>query len=120
MFFFDQKPEMTFSGANVEINSTAETVMYPMNDVMQIYFDQTVTGIGKTALGEMSFRFADGQLSIEGLSPATAITVYSAGGAVCLQGKADANGRAELSTGTLSRGVYVVKTGKVTYKIVKK
>lgn len=121
LFYFAQKPEMAFSGADVEIKSTAETVLYPMSDVAQIKFDEEATsGITNLKSGNVSFRFTDGQLTVEGLAPASLVAVYSTGGVLCLQGKADGSGRVVLSTGALTRGAYIVKTDKVTYKIVKK
>lgn len=119
LFLFEQKPEMTFSGESVEIKSAEETVLYPMEDVAQIKFEQITSGIGSAETGDVSFRFSGGQLEADGLTPQSAVTVYSAGGTVMLRGKADAGGRAVLPTGSLQKGIYIVKTDKVTYKIVK-
>lgn len=120
LFLFEQKPEMTFSGENVEIKSTKETVLYPMEDVAQIKFEQISTGIGNVNAGDVSFRFTDGQLEAEGLAPQSAVTVYSADGTARLSSKADASGKAMLQTDSLPKGIYIVKTDKVTYKIIKK
>lgn len=119
-FLFDTKPEMTFAGENVEIKSTTETVAYPMSDVVQVRFEYIPTGIGKVENGDLSFRFNGGTLEAEGLAPMSMVAVYSVDGAECLRGKADAGGRAELAIGGLKAGVYVVKAGNVSYKIIKK
>lgn len=119
-FFFDQKPELSFSGENVEIVSTAENVLYPMSDVAQIYFEQISLGVNDATLGGTSFHFTDGQIMVNGLAPDSVIAVYSANGTLCLQGRADGDGNAVLSTETLSGGMYIVQTSKVNCKIIKK
>jgi len=120
VFFFDEKPEMTFSGENVEIKSTKESVLYPMNEVEQVKFEMRTVGIENTlADSDISFRF-EGQLIVEGLNPTTPVAVYSLNGTQCLEGKADDNGKAVLPTETLSPGVYIVKANKISFKIIKK
>lgn len=119
VFRFPEKPEMTFSGADVKIQSTKESVLYPMKDVAQVKFETISAGV-ENALADsgLSFRF-DGDLTVEGLNAGTAVAVYSLNGVQCLGGQADINGKAVLPTETLSPGVYIVKTNKVSFKIVK-
>lgn len=120
VFFFDVKPEMTFSGENVEIKSTAESVLYPMKEVAQIKFENRPDGVENTlADKDISFRF-ERNLTVEGLNPASSVTVYSLNGTLCLEGQADDNGQAVLSTETLTPGVYIVKANNISFKIVKK
>lgn len=120
VFRFPEKPEMTFSGENVKIQSTKETVLYPMNEVAQVKFETRSAGVENAmADNEVSFRF-DGDLTVEGINAGTAVTVYSLNGVQCLEGKADSNGKVVLPAGTLAPGVYIVKTNKLSFKIVKK
>lgn len=119
-FLFAQKPEMTFAGENVEIKSVDNTVAYPMADVLQVRFEYIPTGVAKVENGDLSFRFDGGKLEAEGLAPLSAVAVYSTDGAECVRGQADAGGRAVLAIGGLKPGVYVVKAGNVSYKIIKK
>lgn len=120
VFFFDEKPEMTFAAENVNIESTKETVLYPMNEVDQVRFEKRSVGVENTiGDSEISFRF-EGDLIVEGMNPESTVAIYSLNGTLHLEGKADGNGKAVLPTETLVPGIYVVKADKISFKIVKK
>lgn len=59
-----------------------------------------------------------GILSIAGLNAAEVANVYSASGAVMASGKADSNGSWSVATAGWTPGVYVVKTNKLTTKLI--
>lgn len=121
VFFFDENPEMAFSGGSVFFETTSEKVDYPMSDVTEIKFERVKTsGIDDASLREVRFFFTDDRLTVEGLNPSALVTLYSVDGSARLQDTADADGTAVLPTGTLPKGVYVVTADKVTYKLVKK
>lgn len=119
-FYYEAQPEITFAEADVEIKSSEQSVVYAMSDVAQIKFDDTITGIGAVSKNETRFTFSGTQVIIEGLAPQSKVAVFAADGKLWKQGSADANGKATLALGELTKGVYVVKTNKVSYKIVKK
>lgn len=118
-FLFDTKPEMTFSGENVEIKSTSETVLYPMNTVARITFDE-IAGINAADQNDVIFYFNNDELTASGLKPLSEVIVYSIDGTIRLRGNVDTNGVATLSLKDLQGGIHIVKTGNITYKIIKK
>lgn len=118
-FYFDQKPEMTFSGENVEITAASNKVLYAMSEVAQIYFDEG-TGIEDTeTVSDIRFYFAGDLLRAEGLEPESLIGIYSVGGVLMVNAQADENGAASISTEAFPQGIYIVRTNKISYKIVK-
>lgn len=120
-FLFDSKPEMTFSGADVVLAAAGEEVQYAMADVKQVYFAyQNPTSVGKVEGRNVAFRISGDALVADGLEAGTAVSVYSASGSLVAGAKADAAGHAEVSLASAQKGVYLVKAGKVSYKIVKK
>lgn len=119
-FYYEAQPEITFADANVEIKSSEQSVVYAMNDVAQIKFDDTIAGIDDVSKNETRFTFSGTQLIIEGLAPQSKIAVFATDGKMWKEGTADANGKVTMAMGELTRGVYVIKTNKVSYKIVKK
>ena len=119
-FYYETQPEITFTEGDVEIKSTEQSVVYAMNDVAQIKFDDTLVGIESVNKNETRFTFRGSQLVIEGLTPQTEVAVFAADGKLWKQGAADATGKVTMAMGDLTKGVYVIKTNKVSYKIIKK
>lgn len=118
LFFFEEKPEMAFAGDVAEITTTTDKVQYPLEEVKRIYFDEK-SGIAQTEADETRFYFDGNTLRVEGLEVGEQIGLYAVGGALLRSAKADADGRVDLSTESLSTGVYIVKTKSISYKIVK-
>ncbi len=120
-FYFDQKPEMTFQDEYVNIAAGEQTVQYAMADVTRVYFQEgTGTGVSSAKAESVRFFFGGDQLRAEGLTPGTQVSVYTVGGTLAAKAGAGSDGTATLSTAGLSKGVYLVKANKVSYKFVKK
>lgn len=72
----------------------------------------------KAEVGRIWF---DGEmLRAEGLKAGALVLVYDANGRQVLKGVADSDGRAQLSTAALTKGVYVVKSDLTTLKVSKR
>ena len=104
-FAFTEKPEVTFVQPEVlKITSENLVVEFPFNEVEKITFnDEDATPVQTFAVREDSCR-----LSIYDLSGKLIRTVESA----------DTTVRVDLSV--LKPGVYIIKDGKRTYKVMKR
>jgi len=72
------------------------------------------------AVAEPSFRLAPGEIAISGAEPGSLVQVYGVGGRQTLSVRAGQDGSVSLSTTGLKAGIYIIKTNKSTFKIVKK
>ena len=72
------------------------------------------------AVAEPSFRLAPGEIAISGAEPGSLVQVYGVGGRQTLSVRAGQDGSVSLSTTGLKAGIYIVKTNKSSFKIVKK
>ena len=72
------------------------------------------------AVAEPSFRLAPGEIAISGAEPGSLAQVYALGGRQVLSARVGQDGSVSLSTTGLKAGIYIVKTNKSSFKIVKK
>ena len=71
-------------------------------------------------MAEPSFRLAPGEIAISGAEPGSQAQVYALGGRQVLSARVGQDGSVSLSTTGLKAGIYIVKTNKSSFKIVKK
>ena len=101
-YAFSEKPVVTYSGNSLVLTTAKVNVEYPLSNLDKLTFED----------GEAN---AIDQVSME--APADAVThIYNMSGV--LVKSVDAS--KPISTDDLKPGVYVIKNGKTTYKIIKK
>lgn len=109
--------KITFSGSNVIVTATDGTsATFAMSDVSKLNFQTSPTAINSLQV-ESPVRFVGDNLQVSA-SEGTAVDVYSATGA--LVGKAYVNGSGQVSLSNLPKGVYMVKVGGKTSKVLKR
>lgn len=102
---FAEKPEVTFNADNkLKVVSEKLSLEYPYQDVDHLSFEDSTDGIGQIVhMGRMS----------EGIS------VYSLSGELILQSRPHGN-TSRIDWQNLPVGVYIVKDGQHTYKVIKR
>ena len=81
--------------------------------------EPTPTAI-KDVEAKPSFSVAPGEIAIQGAEPGSVAQVFSANGQQVLSTRVGDNGSVSLSTTGLPTGIYIIKTNKSKFKIVKK
>ena len=109
--------KITFSGSNVVITATdGSSKTVAMNEVSKLNFQTSPTAINSLQV-ESSVRFNGDNLQVS-VSEGTAVDVYSPTGTLVGKGSVDATGMVSLSN--LPKGVYMVKVGGKTSKVLKR
>lgn len=125
-FLLADKPEITFSGANYVVKSSTVETSFPVSQVVDYHFviDNTSPTNVREAVSsnnDLQFVFLDNaQIIIKGLPLTEKVYVYNLMGTPLITAGADAQGIADISIASLSKGMYLVKTNGRTYKIVKR
>ena len=120
----DQKPVIKTVADGYELRYGEQVTAFTWSELKKVTVSETeptATAVEevKTA-GEPAFRLAPGKIAISGAQPGSLVLVYGVGGRQALTARAGADGNVTLSTTSLKTGVYIVKTNKSTFKIVKK
>ena len=108
-FAFADRPVVTFKTEQLTeymvITTSKEEVSYPMSSVKRFVFEGTATGISDLVI-ESKDAFTQG------------VEIYDMSGK--LVRRSDGTGTVSVSTENLPAGVYVIKSGSETFKILKK
>lgn len=103
-YAFSEKPVVTYTADGIHLSTSKVEVDYPLSNLEK-------------------FTFGDGDAnpveSIKAEGIAGDVQIYSLGGTLVKTIKS-CEGTTTFFTGDLPSGVYVIKNGKTTYKIIKK
>ncbi len=109
--------KITFSGSNVVVTATDGTsATFAMSEVSKLNFQTSPTAI-QNLQAETPVRFDGDNLKVSA-SEGTVVDVFSATGT--LVGKASVDGSGQVSLSNLPKGVYMVKVGSKTSKVLKR
>lgn len=119
----EAKPEVTFEGTNLKVTcaKTSASATFALADVLRFtYAKSDGSGIDELADDPAAVSFDKGTLVISQLKAGATVDVYNTDGRLVQQLKARRSGTYRLGLSQLPTGVYVVKAGDTTYKIMKR
>lgn len=80
-FALSENPELTFNGQTMRIMTTLKSQGFEIANVAQYYFTDETTGIKALKTNELRIsQSGDGQVTIEGLQPSSAVRLFSLDG----------------------------------------
>ena len=118
-YAFSSNPKITFTATDLVIEATDVKVSYALEG-LKVKFGDATSAIRDIDAANVKFRLSGSQVSATGLAKGQTVTVHSAGGQLLGTAKASANGEAILSLQHLKPGLYIIHSGKTTYKFTKK
>lgn len=118
-YSFSKKPVMTYSGSDLVVSSSKVEVVYPLCTISKMCFEYDITGIDKTTKADLRFSLSGNIIVVEGEKAKTDITIYDLKGTAVKKSMTDGEGRTEISIYDLVKGIYIVKTVSVSFKIYK-
>ena len=118
-FRLSEKPIITLPDGYVVVNGSAETT-YLQSEVEKFYFVDIPDGIDSVNEDNVTFNYRDGEnVQISGLKENTSISVATLDGKILFTQKCDKSGKATISLGSHSQGVYIISFGGRSIKIKK-
>lgn len=93
-------------------------VLFLLEDVADLSFEHSFTGIHDIAGAALSYRLDGEKLSIDGITDASAVQVYDASG-VLLNTVRVQNNACNIPLANLPKGMLLIKANRQTIKIVK-
>ena len=118
----DQKPVIKTTADGYELRYGETVTAFTWSQLKKVSIKETEP---TTAVEEVSvkpaFQVAPGEVAIQGAEPGSVAQVFSVSGQLLQSARVADNGSVSLSTQNLPAGqVYIIKTNKSTFKIVKK
>jgi hypothetical protein len=127
-FAFASEPVIEVNGVILTVSSANEaTVELLFPNLQRFYFEDDIYGTDISQVGDdvsgshPVFSYANGVVSVSGLSTGERVTVVTINGSIVTTAKADNTGNASINLCNEPAGVYVISTGKgVSFKLLKK
>ncbi len=117
-----ERPKVTHSGETLTVTTTATTVEYPKQAVSKFTLSDTEIGgverISADRAGELSRKGNTVELS--GFAAGTTVNVFNVSGLRVISGCVSADGTLSLDLSPLGKGIYIISTGSITHKIIKR
>lgn len=120
-FALPDKPKVSFEGKNLIVVSDKTTTTFALSDVVRFtYKDLDPSGIQEVYIKDTNVSLEDGMLVVSQVKANSNVCVYSLDGRLVRQLAVKRAGTYRLNLSSLPFGVYLVKTGSLTYKITKR
>ena len=122
---FKHRPELRHDGTAIQLTSQELDMTYPDGtlDYFKIIAEPAVpSGIVAPVSGAPAARpvlTSDG-VSVSGAQPGDYVTVYTVDGKIAGSAVVDPQGSAEVSLSHYATGIYIIKSGNTTFKMIKK
>ena len=116
-FALADRPKISFRGSYTVIQA-AEIKLLQFKNLYKAYFtdeDDPSAISDATANGQWSM--VNGQWSMSNFKPLTNVLIYDTRGTLVRKAQTDVQGAAQVSVADLPPGIYIVKAGKMKFKI---
>lgn len=121
---FSNRPEIVHTGTALKLTSTDLEMEYADGELdhFTIVEEAPGSGIGQTAADHTNASTVISANSIvyTGGTPGATVTVVAIDGTIVAKATLDADGAAVISFAPAKGGIYVINSGKTTFKIIKK
>ena len=124
-YAIDEKPQVKMGDEYFTLESAFITVFYPSADVLKFTLEDSAVNdpvtevfIPKAAQPEM--KYSDEKVLLSGLTPNTFVWIFDLQGKLAFTQSVSESGDCRVSLESLPTGIYIVKTEKSNYKIIKK
>lgn len=121
---FADKPEIIHTGSSLKLTSSELEMEYPEGTLsyFTIVTQSGPNGINETTIipGKEKTLITDSSITYTGGSPGATVTIAHINGTIVAQGTLDSDGAAIIPFAPEKGGIYVINSGKTTFKIIKK
>lgn len=118
-YALSEQPVATYSGSDLVLTTSEVVVNYPLMELHKFTFGTAETSTVNAIVSPAGHVHQQSRtLLLSGFRPGEQVVLYGIDGRQVLSGTMADDGTLQLSLRTLATGVYVVKTGSLTHKIV--
>lgn len=123
----DLKPIIATTAEGYELQYGDVITSFAWNELKKVTMEETVADANLTPvesvegpIEETRFQVAPGVVHIEGAEPGSMAQIFSMDGRQVNSARVGENGSVSLSTSGLPKNLYIIKTNKTTFKMIKK
>ena len=121
LFALAEKPVTTFSDNKLVIKTSSATIEYPLADIQRYTYEGIETGIESIESdNSMLVKQEKDKLSLRNLKAGEEVRLYSSSGSLLQIVKSNGTEPVVISLSSRPQGVYIVKSGNETIKLMKR
>lgn len=121
LFALAEKPVTTFSNNMLVIKTSSATIEYPLADIQRYTYEGVETGIESIESdNSMLVKQEKDKLSLRNLKAGEEVRLYSSSGSLLQIVKSNGTEPVVISLSSRPQGVYIVKSGNETIKLMKR
>ena len=122
IFDLDQLPETTFGGGVLTIKTTTATVSYQLSNILRYTYENVKETAVELLPAERSIKISErgDEVTFRNLKPGSVVNLYDLGGQLLEQRKTESLNPLIISVQNRPSGVYIVKSGEETIKLMRK
>ena len=118
-YLLSESPKISYQADSFIVSGTARTA-FEFSKVDSYHFtDGSLSDVAVLGSNEIRITYSDNShVKVEGLQPKSAVVLYSVGGSAIQKVNASEDGVAEMEL-PQAKGVYILKTGSQSVKLIK-
>lgn len=121
LFALAEKPVTTFSDNKLVIKTSSATIEYPLADIQRYTYEGVETGIENIESdNSVLVKQEDNKLSLDNLTAGTEVRLYNSSGRLLDILKSNGTDAVTISIASRPQGMYIVKCGNETIKLMKR
>lgn len=115
----NEQPKTTFTTDELVITTITSTICFPLAQIQRYTYEGEGTNLNDVRIKGISISHHGDEIIVKGLPKGKSVAVFGLDGVQMLAKNSDSSGRLTVSISKLSKGVYVIKADKITYKFSK-
>lgn len=119
---FEQKPVVTYSSKEVNIETSSESVSFKQADVEKVTLENTSTPVGIEGVENdviiPEILQANNQIKFAYFAPGADVRVYTVNGQLVASYEIDDDGTLLLPLTNLQKGIYIIQANNLTHKFI--
>ena len=121
-FGFAEKPVITYTDNDLVLKTSKTEVSYPLSTISKFTFSDSETHVSDvvTDIKTPALSLEDYMVNITGAESDVTVSVIGSDGKIICSYKTDTEGCVTFSIAELAEGVYIIKSEKLTCKILKR
>ena len=121
LYALNEQPVTTFSDNKLVIKTSSATIEYPLADIQRYTYEGVETGIESIESdNSMLVKQEKDKLSLRNLKAGEEVRLYSSSGSLLQIVKSNGTEPVVISLSSRPQGVYIVKSGNETIKLMKR
>lgn len=120
LYDLEEQPKTTFANTDLIITTSSVSASYPLSQVLRYTYELSASGVESVKENDIRISQKGNDLVFEHLKSGADIRVYSLDGVLLDTKRAVGEQLTTVSLNDNPAGVYLIKVGNTTYKMVKR